>query len=109
MKDETQMKPIIEFVCSAPKCYSFNCDDHNVKKSKGVTKACLKKEIKHEDYKNTIMTGERLVRSNTTIRSFKHQVFTYRFTKYCLSAYDDKIYRFDNNSGCAYGHYQINN
>ena len=105
MKDESNMCPIVEFCAMGPKCYSFLTDDDEVKKKgKGVSKSVLKKEVSHNDYKNTLMTGKRLERKNTCIRSFKHQVFTYQCNKICLSAFDDKIYRESFNYGYPFGY-----
>jgi len=107
-KDESNMIPIVEFCSLAPKSYSFITDADEVKKTcKGVSKSVLKKEISFDDFKNTLETGKRLSKVNTSIRSFKHQVYTFQATKICLSAFDDKIYRETSNLGYPYGHYMI--
>ena len=104
MKDETQMVPLIEFIALGPKCYSLiTDDDHSTKKAKGVAKAVLQNDITLQDYRNTLASGKSLEKINTTIRSFKHQLYTYRFSKTCLSAFDDKVYRDTINTGHPYG------
>jgi len=107
-KDESLMCPIVEFCAMGPKSYSFITDDDAVKKTcKGVSKSVLKKEVTHQDYKNTLETGIRVERKNTCIRSFKHRVFTYQCNKICLSAFDDKIYRESFNYGYPYGYSKV--
>ena len=109
MKDESNFIPITEFCSLAPKSYSFKTDLDEIKKTcKGVSRAVLKKEISHDDYKNTLKTNEKVLKINTSIRSFKHQVFTYQCVKVCLSSFDDKVYRESFNVGYPYGHYKIN-
>ena len=104
-KDETNFKPIVSFCALAPKSYSFITDDGiNKKTCKGVSKLVLKKEISNEDYENTLKTGKELSRENVTIRSFKHQLFTVKQTKKCLSAFDSKMYRDSYNEGTPFGY-----
>ena len=49
----------------------------NKKALKGVSKVVVKHEINHNDYANTIETGESLNRVTTSIRSFNHELFTH--------------------------------
>ena len=63
----------------------------NVKKYKGVSKATLKNEIKHCNYLNTLITGQRHTKQITSIRSFNHQLYTIQQEKICLNAYYDKM------------------
>ena len=75
MKDESNFIPITEFCSLAPKSYSFKTDLDEIKKTcKGVSRAVLKKEISHDDYKNTLKTNEKVLKINTSIRSFKHHL-----------------------------------
>ena len=59
MKDETSGTPITEFAGLRSKMYSYIKDDQKgVQKAKGIKKNVVKKEIKHEDYKNTLLNSE---------------------------------------------------
>ena len=105
MKDETQMVPITEFIALGPKCYSLITDaDYVIKKAKGVSRSVLANNITLQDYRATLKTGKSLDKENITIRSFKHQLYTYKFNKTCLSSFDDKVYRDSVNSGHPYGY-----
>ena len=94
MKDEMNTLAIKSFIGVNPKCYSFTYSDKiekNVKKCKGVSKATLKNEIKHCNYLNTLITGQRMTKQITSIRSFNHQLYTIQQDKICLNAYYDKM------------------
>ena len=94
MKDELNTLPIKSFISLNPKCYSFTYNDKiekNVKKCKGVSKATLKNEIKHSNYINTLITGQRLTKSIVSIRSLNHQLYTIQQDKICLNSYYDKM------------------
>ena len=47
-------KPISECVCLRSKMYSIKTEEANIKKAKGVKKRVIKKEIKHEMYKEAL-------------------------------------------------------
>ena len=72
-----------------------------------LTKKCLEQiyssQLKNYSIevipKNTLKTNEKVLKINTSIRSFKHQVFTYQCVKVCLSSFDDKVYRESFNVG----------
>ena len=121
MKCETGMIPIIEFCANGPKSYSIIIDKfqkfvnsdgitcnsdklENKKTCKGVQRSVLKDSITHADYVNTLKTGYKLVKPQTTIRSQKHQLYTMKFNKVCLSSFDDKVYRVNYNEGYPYGY-----
>ena len=53
MKDETSMKPIIEFVSLCPKVYSYITEEKNEKRNKGIN-TCVIKELKHDNYKSVL-------------------------------------------------------
>ena len=44
------------------------------KKAKGIKKAVIRNEIRHEDYKNVLFNKEQLHHKIKTIRSQKHQL-----------------------------------
>lgn len=107
MKDETNGKPISEFVGLRSKMYSFLCNDKEEKRAKGIAKATVKKELKHGHYKNTLFNETSMVSSMSSLRSHKHQLFGETIQKTGLSAFDDKRFLIDAVHSYAYGHYKI--
>ena len=78
-----------------------------VKTAKGIVKSVIKKDLKHEMYKNILEKGERRHDKMTVIRSDKHQLYTMEMNKVSLSAYDDKRYILDDGiTSYAYCHYK---
>ena len=76
--------------------------------AKGIKKNVIKNNIKHEDYKNTLINNEQMHHKMKTIRSQRHQLGSYEINKVSLSCFDDKHYIHDNGtSSYAYGHYKI--
>jgi hypothetical protein len=90
MKDETCGRPISEFVGLRSKMYSIKCGDQDLKRAKGISRAVVKKEILHEDYRETLFNGTLMEHQTTLFRSIKHDIFTVKMNKISLSAYDDK-------------------
>src|SRR5258706_305776 len=83
--------PIGEFIALRSKMYSVLFDDGAEKKTaKGVIKSVIKKELKHETYKNILETNGKLYSKMKVVRSSKHQLHTIEMNKVSLSAYDDK-------------------
>ncbi|XP_052767835.1 uncharacterized protein LOC128208317 [Mya arenaria] len=107
MKDETNGQPIAEFVGLRSKMYSFTCKDKEEKRAKGVAKVSVKKELKHEHYKNTLFNETSMISSMTVLRSHKHELYGETIHKRALSAFDDKRYLIDSVNSYAYGHYKI--
>ena len=78
-------------------------------------KNVIKNNIKHEDYKNTLINNEQMHQYEKktnhkmkTIRSQRHQLGSYETNEVSLSCFDDKRYIHDNGtSSYAYGHYKI--
>ncbi len=90
-KDECGGKFITEFVGLRAKSYSFITSDGKVeKKCKGVKKYVVKNNMMHENYKETLLTGEPQHRVMNVIRSRQHEVGSERINKTALSADDDK-------------------
>jgi len=104
MKDETNMIPISEWIALGPKSYSFIYNGKNKKVTKGVQKSVLKDEVTHKDFEKTLKTGEILQKENAGLRSFKHQVYTFKCMKDCLNSFDSKLYRIDYNNGHPFGY-----
>ena len=67
MKDEAAGIPITEFVGLRSKMYSYVKNDNKttkeVKTAKGIRKYVIKKNIKLEDYKDTLMNGKQRLHS----------------------------------------------
>ena len=86
--------------------YSYVKDNgKNDKTAKGVKKYVIKKNIKHEEYKDTLMNKKQMTHKMNTIRSECHQIGSYKLNKMFLSYFDDK--RYIHNDGIisyAYGH-----
>ena len=110
-KDETSFYPIQEYIGLKSKMYSYVLDNKNGdQKAKGIKKNVIKKDIKHDDYKETLFGCKQLHHIMKTIRSINHKIGSYEINKISLSCYDDKRYIQDDGiSTYAYGHYAIGN
>ena len=108
-KDESCGKIISEFVGLRFKMYSYIMEDGKGEMTaKGIKKNIIKKNIMHEDYKNTLLNEEQMRHKMRTIRSVKHKLQSFEINKISLSCFDDKRYIRDNGtSSYAYGHYKI--
>ena len=79
-----------------------------MKKVKGIKKNVIKNNIRHEDYKNTLINNKQMHHKMKTIGSQKYQLESYEINKVSLSCFDDKRYIHDiGGSSYAYGHYKI--
>ena len=77
-KDKACSVPITEFIGLKSKMYSYiKNDEKGGKTTKGIKKNVIKNNIKHEDYKNTLINNEQIHHKMKTIRSQKHH---YNFT-----------------------------
>ena len=108
-KDVAAGIPIREFVGLRSKMYSYIKDNQKEERTaKGIKKNIIKNNMKHEDYKKTLLNEEQMHHKMKTIRSQKHQLGSYELNKVSLSCFDDKRYIHDNGtSSYAYGHYKI--
>ena len=108
-KDEATGIPIIEFVGLRSKMYSYMKDNSNEEKTaKGVKRNTIKKDIKHNDYKDTLFNNKQIHHKMKTIRSNHLQLNTYELNKVSLSCFDDKRYILEDGiTTLAYGHYKI--
>ena len=57
----------------------------------------------HADYINVCNTTVPINRDITSFRSYKHEVFTIKQNKTCLSSFYDKMYMVDSNNCTPYG------
>ena len=108
-KDEACCVPIVEFVGPKSKTYSYIKDNEKGgRTAKRIKKNVIKNNIKHEDYKSTLINSEQMHHKMKIIRSQRHQLVSYEINKVSLSCFDDKCYIHDNGtSSYAYGHYNI--
>ena len=108
-KDEANGDIIDEFVGLRAKLYSYKMfDGEESKKCKGVKKSVVKKSITHEDYKTCLTTGNKQLRKQNIIRSYKHEVYNEEVNKIALSANDDKRYILEDGiNTLALKHYKI--
>ena len=90
MKDGLGGRIITEFVTLRPKTYSYLTDDcKEDKKAKGTKKCVIKRMIKF-DYKNCLLNGEIILKSQQRFISKGHDVYTENINKIALSSNDDK-------------------
>ena len=110
-KDEAAGVPIHEFVGLRSKMYSYIKDNQEGgKKAKGIKKSVVKKNIRHEDYKETLSKDEQMHHKMKTIRSKNHELYSYEINKVSLSCFDDKRYiHEEGKTSYAYGHKNIKN
>ena len=110
-KDEAAGIPIVEFVGLRSKMYSYMKNNQKGgKTAKGIKKNIIKNNIKHENYKDTLLCNQQLHHTMKTIRSEKHQLGSYEINKVSLSCFDDKRYILnDGINSYAYGHHKIQN
>ena len=91
MIDELGGRIINEFVALRPKTYSYLTDDcKEDKKAKGIKKYVIKRMIKFNDYKNCLLNGEVVLKSQQRFKSKGHDVYTENIHKIALSSNDDK-------------------
>lgn len=109
-KDELNGTPMQEFVGLRSKMYCIKASGvDEIKKSKGVKKYVIKKDIIFEDYLQCIRQNSTVVREQNTLRSKKHKVFSISQSKVALSPFDDKRHISENNvDTLPWGHYKLN-
>ena len=94
-KDEACGKIIKEFVGLRSKMYSYVKDnDQESRTCKGVKKKkqIIKKELKHDNYRNTLFNNQQIYHRMKTIRSMNHEIGSFDINKVSLSCFDDKRY-----------------
>ena len=88
--------------------YSYGKDnDQESQTAKGVKMQTKKKDLKHDNYRNTLFNNQQLYHRMRSIRSVNHEIGSYEINKVPLSCFDDKIYILDGIKSYAYGHYRI--
>ena len=108
-KDEVAGAPICEFIGLRSKMYSYMKDNQTGgKTAKGIKKNVIKKNITHENYKETLFNNKQMHHTMKTIRSNNHHLGSYEINKVSLSCFDDKRYIHNNGvTSYAYGHHKI--
>ena len=82
-KDEACGILITEFIDLKSKMYSYVKDNEKGgRTTKGIKKNVIKNNIKHEDYKNSLINNEQMHHKMKTIRSQRHQLGSYEINKY---------------------------
>ena len=101
--------PINEFIGLRSKMYSYLKDTNECgRTAKGIKKNVIKKDIKHENYKDVLFNNKQVYHKMKMIRSQRHQIGSYEINKTSLSCFDDKRYLHNNGIySYAYGHYEI--
>ena len=108
-KDEVDGKIITHFIGLKPKSYSFKVykQDKEEKKSKGIVKHKVKKELNFVKYLEALNNNECDTVTFKSIRSKQHQIYSIKQTKQALSSYDNKRYYSDSVRSLPYGHFFI--
>ena len=106
-KDECHSKIITKFIGLKPKSYAFKVynEEKEEKKSKGIVKHKVKKELSYKQYEDTLIENRSDTVSFNTIRSKNHNIYTINQVKQCLSSFDNKRYYLDSVNSLPYGHY----
>ena len=109
MKDECAGVPIAEYVGLRPKMYSIlKGDSAEIRKAKGVKKCVVKKQLRHEQYKEALFDRKTFRHGMDMLRSERHQMYGIRVHKISLSPFDSKRWISDNGvDTLAYGHKTI--
>ena len=81
-KGEAAGIPITEFIGLRSKMYSYiKNNDQNNKTAKGNKRIFIEKNIKHEDFKQTLFNKKQMYHTMKTIRSNHHQLGSYELNK----------------------------
>ena len=65
-------------------------DEKIIKKAKGVKKSVVKKQIMHEQYKETLFGSKQLWHGMNILRSEGHEIYGMHVNKISLSPFDSK-------------------
>ena len=85
-KDLTAGFPITEFIGLRSKMYSYVKDKgKNEQTAKGVKKYVIKKNIAHQDYKDTLQNNKQINHTMKTIRCVCNQLGSYELNEISLS------------------------
>ena len=71
-------------------CSILKADEKNIKKAKGVKKCVINKQIKHEQYKETLFGKKQLKHGMNILQSEGHEIYCLHVNKISLSPFDSK-------------------
>ena len=95
-------KAIVSQCCNV---FTIKVDEINVRKAKGVKKNVVKKQIKHEQYKQALFSKEQMWHGMNILRSEGHEIYGMHVNKISLSPFDSKRWIADDGvSTKAYGY-----
>ena len=108
-KDEAASIPISEFVGLRSKMYSYIKENNQRgKTAKEIKKNIIKKNITHENYKQTLFENKQICHKMKTIITQNHELGSYEINEVSLSCFDDKrCILEDGITSYAYGHYKV--
>ena len=111
LKLENKTSFIREFVGLASKMYSLQMVDRDGKltterKGKGVPTFVLKKNAQHEDYKRMVFEPYESSATFSTLRSHNHVIEKLSVTKKMLTAFNDKVFQYDQLASRPLGHWR---
>jgi hypothetical protein len=112
-KDEMMGEVMNEIACLRAKQYAFSvekserlkslenqlqlCDGNEKKRLKGISKTIVKKEIKFDDYKNSLLKNGSKRHKQYQINSKNHNMYLNKVNKKSLTPFDDKRYILEDN------------
>ena len=80
-----------EFVALRAKPYAYRTDDDDEKKkAKGTKKCVIKRKLMSENFKDCLLNGKVILKSQQRLKSDHHKVYTEEVNKIALSSKDDK-------------------
>ena len=83
----------------------IKADEINIRKAKGVKKNVVKKQIKHEQYKQVLFSKEQMWHGMNILRSEGHKIYGMHVNKISLSPFDSKRWIADDGVNTkAYGY-----
>ena len=75
-----------------------------IKKAKGTKKCVMKRRLKFNYYKDSLLNNETILKSQQRFKSERHDVYTEEINKIALSSNDDKrLQSFDRITSYPYG------
>ena len=108
-QDECSSKIITKFVALKPKSYAFTThgEDDEHKKSKGVVKHKVKKELTYQSYEEAVYENNKHEITYHFICSRNHQIFSMSQVKQSLSNLENERHYSDVFNSIPYGHYKL--
>ena len=94
-----------EFVALRAKANVYLMEDGSeYKKAKGTKKCVIKRELRFENYKDSLFNDKVILKSQQRFKSDRHKVYTEEVNKIVLSSNDDKrLQTFDKVTTYPYG------